>query len=114
MAQGSARGSSGSGSLSAPVVATINSISGNYTIDSSVSDYIILVDTSAARSITLPTASSGRIIIIKDIIGTAETYNITLVRAGSEQIEGVGASRVLSTNWGKWTFVCNGTNWFLI
>ena len=114
MSQNNAKGNNAAGGLAAPVTATTRAVSGTYTVDGSGSDYILLVDTSAARAITLPAATSGRVIVIKDTIGTAETYNITLTRAGSESIEGVAANRILSTNWGKWTFVCNGTNWFLI
>lgn len=75
---------------------------------------IILVDTSAARSIQLPAPSANFMVTIKDAVGSANTNNITVLRNGSEQIEGVAASRVLSANWGSWTFVSNGTNWFMI
>lgn len=75
---------------------------------------IILVDTSAARSIQLPAPSANFTVTIKDAVGSANTNNITVLRNGSEQIEGVAASRVLSANWGSWTFVSNGTNWFMI
>jgi len=76
--------------------------------------YLILVDTSAARAITLPSPVNGRTFIIKDKTGTAETYNITLTRNGAESIEGVAANRTLSTNWGCWKVVSDGTNWFII
>ena len=75
---------------------------------------IHLVDTSAARSLTLPSPSAGAYIVVKDAIGSAQTNNITIVRAGSEEIETVAASFVLDTNLGSWTFVSDGTDWFII
>jgi hypothetical protein len=75
---------------------------------------IHFVDTSAARSLTLPAASTSLYIVLKDIIGSAQTNNITLVRPGSEKIETVAASYVLNENLGSWTIVSNGTDYFII
>lgn len=75
---------------------------------------IHLVDTSAARSLTLPSPSADSYIVVKDAIGSAQTNNITIVRAGSEEIETVAASFVLNTNLGSWTFVSDGTDWFIV
>lgn len=74
-----------------------------------------LVDTNAARSLTLPNpASTTTPIWVKDKSGLANTNNITIVRFGSEQIETASASYVLDSNLGSWTFVTDGTNWFLV
>lgn len=86
---------------------------GGYPYSAATGD-VVLVDTSTTRSINLPTPTANRFVTIKDAIGSAGTNNITVVRAGSEQIEGLAASKVLSTNWGSWTFIANGTNWFMI
>ena len=75
---------------------------------------IVLVDTASARTVTLPSPVLNTVVIIKDAVGSAGTNNITVARNGSEQIEGVAASRVLASNWGSWSFVSNGTNWFMI
>ncbi len=93
---------------------TTRSLAADLTIDTTTTDMIILVSTAAARAITLPAPVNGRVIIIKDKTGQAETNNITLIRNGSEQIEGVAASRILSTNWGVWTITTDGTDWFFI
>lgn len=93
---------------------TVRSLSANLVVDTTTTDMIILVDTSAARSITLPSATSGRILIIKDKTGSASTNNITITRAGSESIEGVAANYVFATDWGYLTLVCDGTNWFIV
>lgn len=79
-----------------------------------VSTKTYLVTTSSARTITLPAAANNAYFKVKDVTGTAGTNNITIARAASEQIEGVAASKILQTNWGAWTFVSNGTNWFMV
>lgn len=73
---------------------------------------IHLVDTSTARSLTLPSPTSGAYIVIKDSTGSCATNNITIVRAGSEKIETVAASYVLNTDLVSVTLVSNGTDWF--
>jgi hypothetical protein len=107
------QGTNGEGAWAAPVVPTpaVTAVSSNVTLTAST---IHLVDCSAARSLTLPTPSSGLQLVIKDSTGQSNTNNITVVRAGSEQIEGVAASKVLQTDWGAWTFVSNGTDWFMV
>jgi hypothetical protein len=73
---------------------------------------IVFADTtSTAFNLTLPTPTNGRVIILKDKKGTFSTHNLTLVRHGSELIDNVGASLVLSVNNIELTIVCDGTNW---
>ena len=73
-----------------------------------------LVSSAAARAITMPAASAGAWFRVKDSTGDCNTNNFTLTRAGSESIEGIAANKVLQTNWGSWTVVSDGTDWFLI
>lgn len=78
-------------------------------------DNILLVDTSAARTINLPSPSAGRIIRIKDKTGGG--YDITLARYGSESIEGVAANYTIAASASKWVsvlVVSDGTNWFVL
>jgi hypothetical protein len=95
---------------------TSQSVSSNVSLTDGLATLVVYVDTTAARSITLPNPANNanRRIIIKDISGLCETNNITMVRFGSEQIEGLAASRVLSANYGSWSFISNGTNWWII
>jgi hypothetical protein len=72
------------------------------------------VNTSAARSLTLPAASAGARITVKDITGSANVNNITIVRAGSEKIENVAASYVMDETYRSITLVCDGTDWWII
>jgi len=86
-----------------------------YTIDGyATADYIVFVDTTTAMTINLPAPTAGRILIIKDSTFNAATNNITIVRNGSEKIEGVAASRVLSSNGMSITLTSNGSDWFVI
>lgn len=74
-----------------------------------------LVDTSATRSLTLPSpASTTKPIWLKDKTGSASVNPITLVRAASEKIETVAASFVLDYDLGAWTLVNDGTDWFIL
>ncbi len=78
-------------------------------------NYILLVDTSAARTITLPDPTLGnRVFVVKDTTGTSETNNITMARNGSENIDGVAASKVLSYNYGSWRIISDGTDWWTV
>lgn len=69
--------------------------------------------TSASFNVTLPAPTSGAWIRIKDSTGSFGTNPLTIVRNGSEQIEGVAASYVFYGTWGAMTLVADGTNWFI-
>lgn len=88
---------------------TFTTISSNVTLACSSYNF---VSTASARSLTLPSPSSGCIIKIKDKTGTASTNNITLLRAGSEKIENVAASFVYATDFGAIELVSDGTDWW--
>lgn len=95
---------------------TQRSTTSNLTIDTTTTDYAVLVDTTGgAVTITMPAHASGRIVKIKDKGGAAETNNITVARnGGTGSIEGVAASKTLSTNYGSWTFISDGSSWWMI
>lgn len=101
----------GSTGVETPLGYLVESKSGDFT---AASGYIYLVSSAAARAITLPAAASGAIFKVKDSTGSCNTNNFTITRAGSESIEGVAANRTLSAAWGSWTFVSDGTNWFIL
>ncbi len=89
----------------------IVSVAGDVTL---TNQRIHLVDTSAARSLTLPAPAATSFIVIKDKTGSCATNNITVVRAAAEKIETVAASFVLDSDLGSWTLVSDGTDWFII
>lgn len=73
-----------------------------------------LVDTtSGAVSVTLPSPALNTAIWIKDT-GNAATNNITLLRSASESIEGVASDKVLSTAYGSYKIISDGTDWYLL
>lgn len=75
------------------------------------------IDTTAPRTITLPTASAvsaGRYYILKDISGTANTNNITVSRSSADLIDGE-VSVVEDSNYGSKTYVSDGVDtWSII
>lgn len=90
-------------------------LAGNLILSDTDDYYTILVDTSAARSITLPDPTlNKRIIVIKDVTGTSPANPITVARFGSENIEGVAASYLLRGVRGSWTFMSDLTDWWII
>lgn len=92
------------------------------------SNRFVDVDTSAVSApgtttLTLPTPSAGRVFIIQKTNGAADE-TITLARAGSETIEGVAASFLLTDSANSaqaahstdlprpmWIVMSDGTNW---
>jgi len=91
-----------------------STISGTLNLTAADSSKVFLIDTSAARTVNLPTPAAGVYFIFKDKTGQCATNNITINRAASEQIEGVSGSKVLQTNWGFWKLMSDGTNWFIV
>jgi hypothetical protein len=81
---------------------------------SAANNTIILVDSSAARTINLPAPTANASITIKDVGGLAGTNNITIARNGSEQIEGLASNYLIQTDWSSLRLVSDGTNWFII
>lgn len=71
----------------------------SYPYTPAFTDGIVLVDTSVARSITLPGVSVGFTTVIMDNTGTAGANNITITPAGAEKINGAG-SYTIGTNFG--------------
>ena len=90
--------------------------SGPYTVDTTTADYVILVDpTSGAITINLPTATTGRVLIIKSV-GNSGTNNITLHRFSSESIEGLAADYVMDADYQGVTLAAYnpGSGWFIV
>lgn len=91
-------------------------VGADLTIAPSATFVYLIVNTTAPRAITLPEASAvtaGRIFIVKDATGLANTNNITVNRTGSDLLDGE-TSQILNSNNGTWMFVTDGdSNWFL-
>lgn len=78
-------------------------------------DMVILVDTAAARTITLSTSdvAEGRRIVIKDSTGGATVFNITVDTQGAELIDGAATAAIV-LNYGSLTLISDGTNWLTV
>lgn len=89
-------------------------VTADLVVDTTTADVMLFVDsTAAARNITLPPATAGRMLAVFDTKGTFGTNATTLVRAGSEKIAGLSANLVLRGAWGVWILVSDGTDWYL-
>lgn len=76
-------------------------------------DYVIAVNTSAARTINLIASPvTGQSYRIKDATGTAGTFNIT-VTPNAGTIDGV-ATYIINTNYGSVDVVYNGSQWSIV
>jgi hypothetical protein len=75
-------------------------------------DMLVGVNYGGACALTLPTATTGRYLIIKDESGAAVTNNITITPA-SGTIDGA-SNIVLSVSYGAYALYSNGTNWFVV
>lgn len=86
---------------------------GAYPYATLITDYLILVDTSSARTIN-PIASpvTGTTYRIKDNVGSAAANNITITPTG-KNIDGA-ASFIINTNYGSVDIVYNGTEWSIL
>lgn len=76
--------------------------------------YVGVTSTAAARTITLPKAADageGKVLIVKDESGAANTNNITVDGDGSETIDGA-TTKVINTAYGVVRLICTGTAWF--
>lgn len=80
-------------------------------------DVVMVVDTTASRTIILPaavTTSAGRIYVVKDGTGNSETNPITISPTGADTID-LQASATLESGFGSIFLVSNGVNsWTVI
>lgn len=93
-------------------VSSVN-VNSNHTV--TIAERILLCDsTGGTFNITLPDPSLRKSFKIKDVGGAFGTNNVTLVRFGSENIEGLAASFALASNYGSYILFSDGTNWWLL
>lgn len=89
---------------------------GAYPYDALVTDHLISVDTSVARTIRLLDAPTtvGTLWIVKDRTGSAGTNNISVTTvSGAVTIDGA-TTYTINVNYGSATFVWNGTTYEVI
>lgn len=86
---------------------------GAYPYSVLVTDFLVAVDTGAARSIVLPsTATAGQVFVVKDASGGAFANNITVtVDGGVKTIDGA-ANDIIAGNYDSASYYYDGTNYF--
>lgn len=80
-----------------------------YSVLTTDAQKVLGVDTSAARTLNLPAASNEMAFWVKDEVGTASTYNITVSANGGDTIDGA-SSWTLNEDWGARMFISDGTS----
>lgn len=89
-------------------------VDSNYTVDaSSTKDCVILCNISSTFTVTLPTPTAGRTLIIKDVSGNANSFNVDVDPDGN-QIDGSSSNLVLNSSYGVFRLISDGSNWFTI
>ena len=87
----------------------------SYAIQNGDKGKLFLYDTTAnSYNLTLPSASANFIFYVKDTKGTFSTNGLNIVLFASEKIEGIVSNYLCQSDWGSYTFFCDGTNWFLL
>jgi len=100
----------GSGAISADSPASYP-----YTVVSGDAQKVLLIDTSAARTINLPAATTTMFVILKDQIGSAQTNNISVVPNGTDVIDGANTTYLIDWNYGSIGLVSDGVSaWFVV
>jgi hypothetical protein len=75
-------------------------------------EYFLGVIYDGAVTITLPAGTVGKVYVVKDAVGDANTNPITVVTTGST-IDSL-ASYVMNTPWGSISLVYNGIEWNVV
>lgn len=88
----------------------------NFILTNTATYTYLAVDTSTAKSVFLPSASTvsaGRFLNIKDASGNCQTNPITIVPNAGDTIDNVSANYVVKNNYGSWMVVSNGVDgWY--
>ncbi len=87
-----------------------------YTVDSTgAHNDLVLVRTTAARTIIFPAASGckGRVWRIVDVFGSSHIYPITLQPTGGDAINSYAGSIDVGKSFGEWIVTCDGTDLFV-
>lgn len=85
-----------------------------YDVTTADSQKVLLVDTSAARTINLPAATDAMYFIVKDASGQAFTNNITINRDGTDTIDGA-TSITVDANYMTLALISDGvSSWYVV
>lgn len=94
-------------------IKTVNNAASPYTV--LATDVYLMVDASGgAVQLNLPAPSGKQLLYIKDTTGSFGTNTVTLHRNGSEKIENLAADMIISSVYGIYGLISNGTDWFRV
>ena len=82
------------------------------TYSPATTEYYLGVIYDGSVTITLPAGTVGKVYVVKDAIGDANTNSITVVATGST-IDSQ-ASYILDTDWGSISLIYNGIEWNVV
>lgn len=86
-----------------------------YSVTSANAQTVVLVDTTAARTINLPAATTAITFYLKDSDGTAQTNNITVVPDGTDTVDGANANYIIDYDDALVGFISDGVSaWWVI
>ena len=77
-----------------------------------LTEYFLGVIYDGSVTITLPAGTLGKVYVVKDAVGDANTNPITVVASGST-IDSL-ANYVLNTDWGSISLIYNGIEWNVV
>ena len=87
---------------------TTRSITSNLTIDTTTTDQVILADpTNNVITITLPSSSNGRMLVIKDVTGKCAINNITI---SGTNIDGA-STQIMNIAYMSVNLIGTGSGW---
>lgn len=86
-----------------------------HTVDTDDANKVLIIDTTAARTINLPAATTALRVVLKDGDGQANTNNISVVPDGTDLIDGANSTYTIDTDNGAFSFISDGTSkWYVI
>jgi hypothetical protein len=86
-----------------------------YTVIAEDAQKVLLIDTSSARTINLPAATTSMFFQVKDINGHCGANNISVVPSGTDTIDNVNATYTCYTDFIAQGFISDGvSNWYAI
>lgn len=107
---GASVNASGSGVIEASIISSYP-----YTILTGDAQKVLIIDTTSARTLTLPAATNSMFVMIKDGNGSAQTNNITITPDGTDAIDGVSSSYLMKSNYQSIGLVSDGvSNWYVV
>lgn len=100
----------GTGAIAASVISSYP-----YTVLTSDAQAVLVIDSSAARTLTLPAATNAMFLMVKDGGGAAQTNNITITPDGTDLIDGSNSSYLIDANYGSVGLVSDGVSkWYVV